>query len=264
MHNDAERRSRRAPGTRWAPALLVFLLAVAGGPGVGRAADFTVNPIQIFLGSQGQSAILTVQNTSSETLRFQLNVYAWSHDTTGQLRLSATNDIIFFPRLISLAPREQRIIRVGTTLPPGSVERTYRIFVEELPPLATQTMPPGQIRVLARMGIPIFVEPRSARTELRLGGLAASAGRVVFELRNTGTRHVVPQEIRARGLGTGGKTVWMRSPEGWYILAGEHRAYEIPLGHDDCARTRAVVVDVKAGEQVLSERLDVPVLSCAP
>ena len=247
-----------------AAALLLLVAIAIVTPRAARAADFTVNPIQIFLSAQTKSAILTIQNTSTEPLRFQLNAFAWAQDTTGQMQLTPTIDVIFFPRLLTLAPDEQRIVRVGVSAPPGPAERTYRIFVEELPPSAQQAAPPGQVRVLARMGIPIFVEARAARADLRLGPPVLQAGRVTFELRNAGNKHVVPLDIRLQGLDATGATVWERSQDAWYILAGDRRIYEVPVEREDCLRTRAVAVQVKVGEQTLTERVDVPAPACAP
>jgi len=247
-----------------APALLLLMAAAGLVAPPARAADFTVNPIQIFLSAQTQSAILTIQNTSNEPLRFQLNAYGWAQDASGQMQLTPTSEVIFFPRLLSLAANEQRIVRVGASAPPGPVERTYRIFVEELPPSTQQAAPPGQVRVLARMGIPIFVEARAGRAELRLGAPTVQGGRVTFELRNAGTKHLVPQDIRLRGLDAAGATVWERTQDAWYVLAGDRRVYEVPVEREDCARTRAVAVEVKLGDQTLTERVDVTASACAP
>jgi fimbrial chaperone protein len=252
----------RTPRSLVAATLTLLVVVMAAPP--ARATDFTVNPVQIFLSSQSPSAILTMQNTSPEPLRFQLNAFSWAQDPSGQMLLTPTTEVIFFPRLLSLAPNEQRIVRIGVSVPQGPVERTYRIFVEELPPAATQSAPPGQVRVLARMGIPIFVAPRTGRAELRLDPPTVAPGQVVFELRNTGTRHSIPQEIRVRGLGSAGEAVWNREPEGWYILAGDRRVYELPLPREDCVRTKTIAVEVKAGEQVLAERLDVAAATCGP
>jgi fimbrial chaperone protein len=243
------------------------MLWLAGGlalAGPAPAADFTVNPIQIFFTGQTQSAILTIQNTSGETLRFQLNAFEWGQEPSGQMRLSPTSEIIFFPRLLSLAPREQRIVRVGASTPPGAVERTYRIFVEELPPLATEGAPPGQVRVLARMGIPIFIAPRGAQAALRMGPVAVQGDTVRLVLHNGGTKHVVPQRLRVRGLGGRDEPLWERELEGWYILAGDRRVFEIPLGREDCRQTRAIAVEVQAGAPPLTERFPVAPQACGP
>lgn len=255
---------RRARALLLVPAVLLLWTGGVIGPRPARAADFTVNPIQIFLAGQTQSAILTVQNTSGEPLRFQLNAFGWAQDPAGQMLLTPTSDIIFFPRLLTLAPGEQRIVRVGTSVAAGPVERTYRIFVEELPPSAQQAAPAGQVRVLARMGIPIFVETKGGRPELRLTPPTLQPGHVVFELRNTGTRHAIPQAVRVRGAGAGGETLWEGEQEGWYILAGEKRVYEVAFPRQECVKTRTVTVEIKAGEQILTERLDIAAAACGP
>ncbi|HEU4438450.1 MAG TPA: fimbria/pilus periplasmic chaperone [Methylomirabilota bacterium] len=257
------RPSTRGRKLRGSITIALALLAWMAAP-AAEAADFTVNPVQIFLSRQNPSAILTVQNTSTEPLRFQLNAFSWAQDQAGQMVLTPTSEVIFFPRLVSLVPGEQRIVRVGASVPPGPVERTYRIFVEELPPAVTQSAPAGQVRVLARMGIPIFIEPRAGRAELRLAPPTLVPGHVAFELRNTGTKHAIPQEIRVRGLGAAGEALWAREPDGWYILAGDRRLYEVPLSREDCARTKTIAIEVKAGEQVLAERLDVAAAACGP
>ena len=257
------RRGRPSTRCRTLVTIALMVLAATAASPVA-AADFTVNPIQIFLSTRNPSAILTVQNTSTEPLRFQLNAFAWAQDEAGQMVLTPTTEIIFFPRLLSLVPGEQRIVRVGASVPQGPVERTYRIFVEELPPAFTQSAPAGQVRVLARMGIPIFIEPRTGRVELRLTRPTLAPGQVVFELRNTGTKHAIPQEIRVRGLGSAGEALWAPDADSWYILAGDRRVYEVPLSREDCARTKTIAVEVKAGEQVLAERLDVAAAACGP
>ena len=155
-------------------------------------------------------------------------------------------------------------MRVGTSVPSGPVERAYRIFVEELPPASQQAAPPGQVRVLARMGIPIFVEAKAGRSELRLGAPTLQPGRLVFGLQNVGTKHAIPQVIRVQGLGPSGERLWGGEQEGWYVLAGDRRVYEMALSREDCARTKTIAVEVKTGEQTLAASLDVAASACGP
>lgn len=69
---------------------------------------------------------------------------------------------MFFATLFALAHGEQRTIRVGILIPPGAVEETYRIFVEELLPLegsGLSNRPPGQVSSLTKIGFPPPVRP---------------------------------------------------------------------------------------------------------
>lgn len=250
--------------TRAAIGLALGFTLLAGAAIPASASNVYVNPIRLVLGGAARTAALTVKNTSTEALRLQLSVFAWAQDATGQMQLSPTQDIVFFPRLVTLAAGEQRMVRVGTSVPPADVERAYRLFVEELPPLETESaaLPPGLVRVRARLGIPIFAPPPRGRAEPRLSALAARDGRVTFELDNPGTVHVAPPEVRVRGLDAGGGVVWERALESWYVLARGVRAYAIELDPRTCGATARIAVDVQAAAHTAAERLDLPPGAC--
>ena len=72
------------------------------------ASTFTINPIQVFLTDAAKSTVVTLHNTSAETLRFQLSVFAWGQSPAGEMLLTPTADIVFFPKLLTLGPREER------------------------------------------------------------------------------------------------------------------------------------------------------------
>ena len=180
--------SRIATATRLA---LLALLLVPGTGGLASAATtFTVSRVQVFLSAHVKSEMLTVGNVSAEALRFQLSVFGWDQDPQGELVLTPTRDIVFFPPLFSLAPGEQRNIRIGTATPPAATEKTYRIFIEELPPSdAPSGGAPGRVTIRTRLGVPIFLKPGKEVMSGRIEGLALRQGRVSFELRNTGNVH---------------------------------------------------------------------------
>jgi fimbrial chaperone protein len=90
-------------------------------------------------------------------LQFQLSVFAWAQSPSGEMQLEPTEDIVFFPTLLTLKPNETRRVRVGSATTQEVREKTYRIFVEELPPAGT--VAGSGVRVLTKMGIPIFVRP---------------------------------------------------------------------------------------------------------
>ena len=100
-----------------------------------RASAFHVTPIRIDFDRTTTSAVMTLVNESTEELRFQISVASWQQDKQGQMQLTPTDDIVFFPALLSLKPGEERKVRVGRTVTPSDVEKTYRISFEELPPL---------------------------------------------------------------------------------------------------------------------------------
>jgi len=112
--------------------ILGFLTLAAGDVA---ASAFTVTPVRVFLGQNTSSALLAVRNDSTETIRFQISLQAWNQAPNGEMQLSDTHDLVFFPAMMELKPAEQKNVRVGSTFKaPVTTERSYRIFFEELPP----------------------------------------------------------------------------------------------------------------------------------
>ncbi len=178
--------------------------------------------------------------------------------------LNPTEDIVFFPSLLTLAPGEERRVRVGTVVPIAASERTYRIFVEELPPLSqgAGSQEGAQVRLLTKMGVPIFLQPDKMVAEAHVREMSMRRGLFSFQIKNEGNVHVVPQDIKVKGYGAGGEVIFERSLEGWYILAGGHRSHQLEIGKKDCARVKILSVEVEEGQKSLRERLEVSAESC--
>ena len=245
---------------RWMAAGLVAAAMVS--PPAASAATFSVNPTQINLSARVTSALLTLRNDSDEMLRFQLSAFTWNQGVTGDIQLAATDEVIFFPALLTLAPKEERRIRIGTTATPGGQEKTYRIFVEELPSAETSRSG-AAVRVLTKMGIPVFVRPARETATATLGDLGVRDGTLRFSLSNTGTVHIVPQRIRVRGVGARGEAVFEREVTGWYILPGGRRDFELPIPSAECARTASVQIEAAFESMSLKESLQTPAGACA-
>jgi fimbrial chaperone protein len=221
------------------------------------AATFTVNPTQIYLSTRVQSALLTVRNESSEALRFQISAFAWEQNPGGDMKLGATQDVVFFPALLTLQPNEERRIRIGSTAAAGSRERTYRIFVEELPP-SNAHEPGAAVRVLTRMGIPVFIRPVKEVGTATLAGLSASNGALKFSVANTGTVHIMPERIAVRAKDASGQPLFEMDVPSWYILSDGRREFDVPLPQADCGRARSLAVQVSFSSRNLSETLQTP------
>ena len=230
----------------------------SGGGSPASAATFTVDPTQIFLRNRTGSVLLTLHNQSTDTLSFQLSVFAWTQSSTGEMQLQPTQDIVFFPPLLTLKPSETRRVRVGTATTFDAKEKSYRIFVEELPPADA----PKGVRVLTKMGIPIFLRPVKEVATASLTDLRQQNGQLKFTLSNEGTVHFVPRNIKVRGL-AGSKTAFERELEGWYLLAGGRRDFETALPNDACAQVTSIVVDVQFESNQVQERLQTPTGACA-
>jgi fimbrial chaperone protein len=225
------------------------------------AATFTVNPTQIFLSGRTTTALLTLKNDSEESLRFQLTAFAWQQTPSGEMELTPTRDVVFFPALLTLAPKEERRIRVGSSVTASTQERTYRIFVEELPP-ADGLAPGSAVRVLTKMGIPIFIRPATETAAANLRDLNVRSGALHFTVANNGTVHFVPQKVAVRGLSANGERVFERDVQAWYILAGGRRDFDVEMPSSDCASVATLLVDVEFGSTAVKETLQTPAGAC--
>lgn len=240
------------------------LIAAAHVYARGAAASaFSVNPVQIHLSAKVPSTLLTVRNESNHELRFQLSAFAWDQTPEDQMQLRPTEDIVFYPPLITLAPNEERKIRIGTSTAFGAQERAHRLFVEELPHLDRPGDTSAGITVLTKMGIPIFLEATRVAAEATLEAIGARDRQISFQIRNSGTTHFVAERIVVRGFDGAGDVVLDRQIRGWYVLAGRIRAYHVDMSGEDCTRITATTVEVQIGKSVLKERLDAPA-ACRP
>jgi fimbrial chaperone protein len=242
-------------------AMWVSLLTLAAS-GPGEANTFSVDPTQIYLTARSTSQLLTLRNESDQPIRFQLSLFAWSQNERGQMELAPTTDIIFFPSLLTLQPRELRRVRVGVGTDFAASEKTYRLFVEELP--ALEASPENGVAVLMKMGIPIFLRPARMEARAEIAGLSMHESTFTFDLRNSGNVHFVPEAIRVRGRSASGEIVLDRQVEAWYVLAGGTRRFEVSLPRPDCTRVMALAVEVAVAKSRLAAELQTSPAACAP
>jgi fimbrial chaperone protein len=244
---------------------VLLLGCLLGFSGKADASAFTVNPIKITLSGKDKSALLSVKNESSEELRFKVAVQEWKQSPQGEMQLKNTKDIVVFPALLTLAPKEERKLRIGSTVPAGSVEKTYRVFVEELPGLrAQQTANKSEVKVLTKMGIPIFIRPAKPVVSGTVEAIGLAKGKLGFTVKNAGNVYFLVQSAKVKALDGAGATTFEKSVEGWYLLAGGTRVWEIDFPKDACAKSKSLTIDVQSDETKFSGRMEVAASACGP
>ncbi len=226
-----------------------------------RAGSFSVNPTQVFLSQNGTSQLLTLRNESDAPLRFQLTVFKWNQAADGVMQLEPTTDILFFPSLLTLDAKDERRIRVGAMVPFAATEQTYRLFVEELPP-AEVDAPAEGVRMLTKLGIPVFLRPAKPSARVTLRALEVDDGRFSFELLNEGNVHFLPESVVVRGLDAGGDVVLHQELQSWYVLAAGLRHFEFEVPHGSCGSIKAFEVEARIAKTSLKERLLTPAPPC--
>jgi fimbrial chaperone protein len=241
---------------------LALALGLLCGAGRARASGLNISPVQVWLSPETSKSLLTLRNEGPGDARYQVSTMAWDEDARSGMKLVPTEDIIVFPTILELKAGETRSLRLGSVVPFGPIEKTYRVFLEELPapekPQARST-----VRVLTRVGIPVFLAPVKALEDIRLSSIALGKAGASVDVQNTGNVHFRVDSVRMEGFGQGGNRIFEKQAQGWYVLAGGHKRYELEVPRDACAKVRKLVVSVKTDkEQVFNEPLETPGGAC--
>jgi fimbrial chaperone protein len=239
---------------------LLSLLLVAFPSRFASASSFEVSPIRVTLQPNESTTLMTVRNDGQERLRLQVSVMAWDQNKQGEMVLTPTDDIIFYPNLLTIEPGAQRNLRLGANNVGVSKEQTYRIFVEELP--ANQKFQTTGVRVVTKMSIPIFIKPAKADVRNSIDRIALQGSDFSFDVTNRGNVHIQPREVRVKGIGADGRLQLEKKIPGWYILAGGSREYRVELLRSECTRIKDLTVEVDLEDKSFTQNFAVPAGAC--
>ena len=243
-------------------AALIAALLLAVAPHLAAAAEFSITPIRLEFERGARSAAVTVSNDDARPLRMQLRLMAWSQDADGADVYRDSDELVYFPRMLTVQPGEKRLVRVGLKSPAGAAERTYRLYLDELPDSA-QPKASG-LNFTIRFALPIFLPAAlEAGPSGAIEGLALHGGKLRVAVRNTGNRHFRIATVAARSA-QGSPQGFAAEAPGWYLLPGASRIHTIEIPAEVCRGLRRLDVTVKADKLSLEGGLDVEPGMCAP
>ena len=251
------RAARVAP--RPSALFFLFLLLL---PVAARAGDWRVAPIRLDLGRDAKSGAVAVANDSDDRLQVQMKAFEWTQDAEGKDRYEETGEILFFPRLMILERKEERILRAGIRVPAAAKEKTFRLFIEEIP--GPRNAEGANVAVAIRFGVPIFVKPLKEEARGEVGAMTMSSGALLVPVKNTGNVHFVVQSVLVRGRNGAGEEVFSRELGGWYLLAGVSRGYATTVPIEACGTMTAIEAEVKTDKLPLRGRMVVDRSMCGP
>ncbi len=248
-----------------AVAALLFI-SIFSSPVV--AGDFRIQPTSLDVLSNEKSGAFSVINNGDQKLNFQISVMEWSQDASGKDVYTDTKDVVFFPKIMTVEPGEQRAIRIGFKDAPSQKEKTYRIFIKEIP---LQKKPAeGKITgktsagltILFEYAIPIFLKPARIQENGSIDKTEMSKGVVKTVVSNTGNVHIRLNSVKFKGKAADGRELFSQDVAGWYILQGGSRSYEVSVPKEICGNLASIEIKAQSENFVINGSLNVEKKMC--
>ncbi|PJA32486.1 MAG: hypothetical protein CO187_03695 [Zetaproteobacteria bacterium CG_4_9_14_3_um_filter_53_7] len=203
------------------------------------AASISTYPMRVELEEGSGIGELTVFNAGDKPANIQVRAMAWSQDAkTGAEDMQETRELIFFPKIFSVPAKGQQVIRVGYQQKVGDKEKSFRVFVRELP-----VDEPGQTgaRFAVQISSPAFIYPKGAvqPTKPTVDGIEVAEGKLMARVSNSGARYYSMNKLEINGS-KGGKEVYKGEVAGWYVLAGVSKLFPLNVSRVDCQKMDSV------------------------
>src|SRR5262245_43057817 len=195
-------------------ATTVILLAALLVNSPAFAGDFGIYPLKLVLTSTSNISTVAVTNNAPEVVTVQISAKLWTQNENGQDVYTDTKDVLFFPKIVEINSGTKKLIRVGYQGEKiGTLEKTYRLFVEELPLAAAGRT---AVKMVLSLHIPLFVGNTNEKPQGQLENIRVNQGIVSFDVRNTGTKHLKIDRIQLNGIDASGKEIFTVNKNGWY------------------------------------------------
>ncbi len=224
--------------------------------------EWRVSPIRLEFDRQVKSGVLTVINEGTEKLNVQVKAFEWTQDETGKDHYGETGDLVFFPKIMTLGKGEERIIRTGIRIPAAAREKTYRLFIEEIP--EPQRGEGTNVTIAIRFGVPIFVKPLKDEIKGVLEKVTVEEGALRATVKNLGNQHFVIHSLTVKGKNPKGEEIFSKEIAGWYLLSGASRVYQTSIPKEACLDMGKMEIAVKADQLNLGHHLNVTKSMCPP
>lgn len=214
---------------------VLFGLIVVNTPAV-TAAGFNILPMRLDMSARTRNSSIEITNLNDSDVPIQMKAYEWTQQD-GKRVLTPTRDIFLAPPITNVKASSKQIVRFrlkkGADL---DKEKSYRIFVEQIPPGDPALRAAMAFRL--RFSLPLFVAPNRYSDPSFNVTASRVEGGVSVVLNNTGNIHVKVDKAEAfRGdadkedlqptdhLGSSGLAI---SGTG-YVLQGSRQEWFIPL-----------------------------------
>jgi len=219
------------------------------------AASFDIKPVSVEFNDKVRLEKLVIKNVSDTDFPVQVHVYEWSQNEKGEDVYRETQDIVVFPKIMTIKKGEERYVRLGANVLPGIKEKTYRVYVEEMASEAKEQQG-SNIRLFMKVGIPIFITPHNKIDDkAEIESLSLDKGKIQLKVKNSGNSHFIVTGIDVHGLNAEGQEAFNRTIAGWYILSGMEKSYETDVPPGACGNISSYDIELKTSKTTIKKNL---------
>lgn len=172
--------------------IVIAMLAAAPllNSGSAHAGGFNVSPVRITLEESAPVAALTLINGPDRARLIQLETVRWIPGPDGEIH-EPTRELIGNPPLFRVEPGQRQVVRIGLDRAfPADEGLAYRLFLREVGQDEEAAPQGAMLRILLRIGVPVIVRPREARSEpLQWSARLDEQGALRLEVYNPGNLH---------------------------------------------------------------------------
>jgi len=243
--------------------LALALIGLSLSIGQAYSSEWRVAPIRLDFDKGTKSGVITVSNDSAEKVHLQIKAAEWVQDAEGKDKYSDTSDLIYFPKIMILEKNEEKVLRTGIKASSVEKEKTYRLFIEEIPQPSKEEG--ASVAVAIRFGVPIFIKPEKEEARGEIEKIEMSKGVLKAVVKNSGNVHLMIISINIKGKNKEGNEVYSKELSGWYLLNGSSRTYSTDIPQDKCKELEKVSIEVRTKEEInFNRKLDVDKEMCQP
>lgn len=234
---------------------LLFGLLLAVGQQDAQAAKIKIWPVKVTLWPEHATESIRLTNEEEIPVNVQISATSWDMDENGKFIETDTGDFIFFPRLMTLPPHEEKAIRVGYQGNFPALEKPYRLLIQELPPVRSPKEQREEksslgLTYVLKLSVPLFVMPSQEppAPEIAIDGVEPAEKGIKIGIKASGSHHIQVTKLEAQLLDG------MNAP----IASGENKIHllrilphrrvftEVPLDRTACAKAKKLLVKVYA------------------
>ncbi|WP_072572618.1 molecular chaperone [Granulibacter bethesdensis] len=208
---------------KWEAALHIFLALffISISSSKIYAQGISISPVSISLAAGQMASFLTLTNAGDTNLAFQVRSFEWSSSPEEPYNLTPTDQLLVSPPLGTIPPHGSQTVRIVLRRAATSIENSYRILIDQIPPPG----PIGTVKVAIRLSIPLFAAPPSPISPHLQWSIERSTTGTFLTVINTGEKH---QKIYDVSLSNTHKNIKIKVEKSPYILPHTAQKWKIP------------------------------------